>query len=77
MEMKEVADNWGMVCPSCGKEHRVRNFSRWLKYGSALLCPDCLTTLGREEVWEGFFEWLEKVKREDPKRYAQIVAELL
>ena len=40
-------------------------------------CPDCDEKLTVEDVMGGLKKWLEKLKKEDPEEYAEIIAELL
>jgi len=45
--------------------------------GMFLSCPSCKKNISIPSITEGFFKWLEKVKKEDPKRYAEAIAFLL
>jgi|YelNatPaOPRAMG01_1025707.scaffolds.fasta_scaffold154378_2 hypothetical protein len=40
-------------------------------------CPGCRALLKKEKIQEGFFEWLGRLRKKDPERYAEIIAELL
>jgi predicted RNA-binding Zn-ribbon protein involved in translation (DUF1610 family) len=44
---------------------------------SCFFCPSCGALLRKVEIQRGFFRWLRRLKREDPKRYAKVIAELL
>jgi ssDNA-binding Zn-finger/Zn-ribbon topoisomerase 1 len=40
-------------------------------------CPSCKTMLRKKEIQKGFFEWLSRLRKKNPERYAEIIAELL
>jgi len=40
-------------------------------------CPSCHEPLEPEDIRKGFWQWLERLKKEDPKRHAEVIALLL
>jgi hypothetical protein len=40
-------------------------------------CPSCHEPLEPEDVRKGFWQWLERLKKEDPKKHAEVIALLL
>jgi hypothetical protein len=40
-------------------------------------CPSCHEFLEPEDIRKGFWQWLERLKKEDPKRHAEVIALLL
>jgi hypothetical protein len=48
-----------------------------LDYNSPLECPSCYEEVTAEDIRTGFRRWLENLKRTDPERHAEILAELL
>jgi hypothetical protein len=45
--------------------------------GENMYCPRCHRQVAEEDIIEGFHRWLEKLKRENPKEYAEILSEML
>jgi hypothetical protein len=40
-------------------------------------CPSCHEFLEPENIRKGFWQWLERLKKEDPKKHAEVIALLL
>ena len=49
----------------------------YIETTGAFRCPGCGAPLADHQVKDGFFRWLKRLREEDPKWYAKIIAELL
>jgi len=45
--------------------------------GENIYCPRCHRPVAEEDIIEGFHRWLEKLKEENPREYAEILSEML
>jgi predicted RNA-binding Zn-ribbon protein involved in translation (DUF1610 family) len=39
------------------------------------LCPECEESVTAEDIRQGFHDWLEQLKDEDPEQYAELLSE--
>jgi hypothetical protein len=59
------------------EEIDVRDYEDIETPDNPFCCPSCRETLDAEDIREGFFKWLERLKKEDSEWYAEVIAELL
>jgi rubredoxin len=45
--------------------------------GEDMYCPQCHRPVATKDIIEGFHRWLEKLKGENPREYAEILSEML
>jgi rubredoxin len=48
-----------------------------IPYDDDIRCPSCEKLVSVKDIRGGFHEWLEKLKGENPKEYAEILSEML